>query len=251
MSRLPRAKKIGTLIDLLPALHPAARTAALDLLAAFLPIEACPRLAAMLRQNPDPQTAVKLLQTLRSATLITSSSSHIDLDQPALAHAFELIQQTFNAELSRLDGDPDRFREAVSAIPDVFPGELALTHFQALADAFADAQANARDFPLTGPELFGQWLETAVGIPDRRDFQQLCAFIHAHPQALADHATRARLLEQLQISSIRPHELAGLTAFIDLLKPPDTPDTPDDSLARWHEAKSRLTGAAPTAFPAQ
>lgn len=236
---LPRGRKIGTLLELLPELESAERRTALDLLGAFHPIEASARLAALLRETRDPELAVKLLQTLRAATLITSTSGRIDFDDPRLSKAFELIQKTFGDELSSAGDEPDRFREAVAAIPDVFPGDEAMARFQSLADSLAAARDAGRTFPLTETELYGRWLECQAGAVDGRDFRNVTAFIRDHPQAVADEGTKARVLDRLWITPIRADEMAAVAPLIEQLEPNEAPD---DSFVRWLDVKSRLTG---------
>jgi hypothetical protein len=239
-SGLPRGTKIQTLMELFPELDPARRMVALDVLATFQPIEASAMLADMLANTDDARLAVKILQTLRSATLISSSENPVDLADAELANAFELVQKTFRDELGRVDGDPDRFRAAVAAIPDVFPGDEALRIFESLRAAGDAARENGRTFPLTEAELFGQWLEFSIGAVDRRDFRKVSDFINDHPQALADEGTKARVLNQLRITPIRADEADAVAPLIERLEPAEAPD---DSFVRWLETKALLTGS--------
>lgn len=242
-SGLPRETKIQTLMELFPELDPVRRMEALDVLATFQPIEATAMLAEMLANTADPRLAARILQTLRSATLITSSGSPVDLADTELSKAFELIQKTFRGELVRVDGDADRFRAAVAAIPDVFPGDEAERIFESLHAALDAARESGRTFPLTETALFGQWLEFSIGAVDGRDFRKVTEFINAHPQALADEGTKARVLNQLKITPVRADEADALAPLIERLEPAEAPD---DSFVRWLETKALLTGSGGT-----
>lgn len=226
-----RGEKITTLLNRIRNLPPEQQAPMLDTLASLRPIEAAPELAAMLRQTRDPALAATLLRTLRAATLATSSENRIDLSDATLAAAFEIIQSVFRDEFTRTDNDPARLRAAVAAIADVFPADEAKAVF--------DSLARRNPPPLGEAELFGYWLEFSVGDVDGRDFQQISEFIQAHPQAVADERVKARVLEQLTITPIRPHESAALAPLIDQLAPADAPD---DSFVRWLDVRSRLTG---------
>ncbi len=232
-SDLKRGEKITALLTRIRNLPLEQQAPMLDTLASLRPIEAAPELAEMLRQSRDPALAVTLLRTLRAATLATSSENRIDLSDARLASAFELIQSVFRAELSRTDNDPDRLRTAVAAIADVFPADEANAIFKSLAERKLP--------PVNETELFGYWLEFSVGDVDGRDFQQISEFIRGHPQSVADERVKARVLEQLTITPIRPHESAKIAPLIEQLAPKEAPD---DSFVRWLEVRSRLTGTA-------
>lgn len=230
-SDLKRGEKITTLLTRIRNLPPEQQAPMLDTLASLRPIEAAPELAAMLKQTRDPALAVTLLRTLRAATLATSSENRIDLSDARLAASFELIQSVFRDEFARVENDPVRLRTAVAAINDVFPAEEAKEIFSSLS--------KRNPLPLRESELFGDWLEFSVGAVDGRDFQQISAFIREHPQSVADERVKARVLEQLTVTPIRPDESAHLAPLIDQLAPAEAPD---DSFVRWLDVKSRLTG---------
>jgi len=232
-SDLERSRKIETLVALIRESTPDRQPALLDVLASLQPIEATRDLAAMLKAARDPKLAVVILRTLRAATLATSSEIRTGLTDKELATAFELIQAVFRDEFTRPPGDPARFRTAVAAIADVFPAEEATAIFKSLAEK--------KPLPLGEAELFGYWLGFSVGAVDGRDFQQITEFVRQHPQSVSDERVKARILDQLAITPIRPDESTQLAPLIDLLAPAEAPD---DSFVRWLDVKSRLTGAA-------
>lgn len=230
-SDLKRGEKITALLTRIRNLPPEQQAPMLDTLASLRPIEAAQELATMLKHTRDPALAVTLLRTLRAATLATSSENRIDLSDARLSAAFELIQAVFRDEFTRVDSEPARLRAAVAAIADVFPADEAKEIFKSLS------QRNP--LPIGESELFGDWLEFSVGAVDGRDFQQISEYIREHPQSVADERVKARVLEQLTITPIRPDESAHLAPLIDQLAPAEAPD---DSFIRWLDVKSRLTG---------
>ena len=236
---LPRGRKLGTLLDLLPMLDAAGKSQVLDVMAIFHPIEASARLASMLRETRDSELAVKILRTLRAATLITSLSGRVDFDDPELAKAFELIQRTFGEELSNMDGEAHRFREAMAAISDVFPGEEAVGRFESLEASLAAARREGAGFPLTETELYGRWLEYSMGGVEGRDFRKLNEFLHDHPQAVGDEGIKARVLGLLSVTPLHADEWEAAALLVDGLEPVEAPD---DSFVRWLDVKSRFSG---------
>ncbi len=233
-----RMDRLRLLIEKLAAAPDSDKPLILDVLADLRPIEAVDPLAAELENAGDPALAARILRTLRAATLVTSSEERVDLKDPELARAFESVQQVFRDELARPKRDAARFREAVAAIADVFPGAEAERIFASLALAW---EASPETFPLSESDLFGRWLELQVGDVERRDFGKIREFVKDHPQAIADERVKARVIEQLSVTSLSADEIPAMTLFLELLVPAEAPD---DSFVRWLEVKQRLTGAA-------
>lgn len=233
-----RMDRMRLLMEKLAAAPDSGKPLILDVLATLHPIEMVAPLAAELEKTGDPDIAARILRTLRAATLITSSEERVDLKDPELARAFESIQRVFRNELARDAREPERFREAVATIADVFPGAEAERIFTSLALA---REASPETFPLSEPELFGRWLELQVGDVERRDFGKIRDFVKDHPQAIADERVKARVIEQLSVTSLSADEIPAMTPFLDQLVPAEAPD---DSFVRWLEVKQRLTGAS-------
>ena len=233
---LTRERKIALLVEQLPAATPQSKLALLDLLGALRPIEAVAPLVEMLRREPDAATAARFLDTLRAATQATSPTGGMANDPTEMAVAFEAVQQVFRDELSLRNGAPERLREAITAIADVFPADEAESLFAGLAAEVAAGVA----LPLDAPELYGLWLEFRIGSANGRDFHAIDDFVLQHPQALADEGSKLRVIELLEIAP-RPREPAALDSLLTKLEPAPAAD---DGYVRWLALKSRVTGAA-------
>lgn len=231
-----RLDQIRALLESLKRTPDAEKPAILDTMAGLQPIEATETLIAMLRQTSDGGMAERILQALRAATLITLSENRTNLDDRGLIRALEAIQSVFRDELTRPERDPRRFRAAVAAIADVFPGDEAERWFRTL-DASLESSPGA--FPLTEAELLGRWLEFKAGDVDGRDFDRIAAFIREHPESVADERVKARVVDGMDITPVRPEEVRAAAALLDLLAPAAAPD---DSYVRWLKVREHVSG---------
>ena len=67
----------------------------------------------------------------------------------------------------------------------------------------------------------------------------IAAFIREHPASVADERVKARVVDGMDNTPVRPEEVRAASALLDLLAPAAAPD---DSYVRWLKVRGHVSG---------